>query len=145
MRVSNAQKSGAATLRLHWENAPQTAATITLNVSAAAQDFARLAPASLTLTDYSRVEKVADLPRKLSTTGAPAGYQPMAGDVCYYAPWGNLAVFLQDFQFANGLVLLGRLEDTPEAPLAATLTRLRHAGEQQVRMERIESIDAPKQ
>lgn len=145
MRKSNAAQTGAAVQRLHliWQDAEKATATISLHASATAQDFARLAPCLLTLADYGRVEKVADLPRKLDTSGAPAGYQPMAGDVCYYAPWGNLAVFLQDFPFAAGLVPLGRIDDSPNAPLGATLARLRQRGTQRVRMERIQH-SAPK-
>jgi hypothetical protein len=43
----------------------------TLTDSAAARDFAALLPLTLTLSDYAGNEKVSDLPRKLSTTGAP--------------------------------------------------------------------------
>jgi hypothetical protein len=31
----------------------------------------------------------------LSTDGAPAGARPEAGDLTYYSPWGNLAVFIE--------------------------------------------------
>lgn len=35
------------------------------------------------------------------------------GDITYYSPWGNLALFYRDFGHASGLVRLGRL-DVPE-------------------------------
>jgi hypothetical protein len=86
----------------------------TLVEGAAARDFAALLPLTLTLSDYAETEKVSDLPRKLSTTGAPAGTAAKAGDINYYAPWGNLAIFYQDFRHSDGLVNLGRIESGME-------------------------------
>lgn len=39
------------------------------------------------------LKKIADLPTKLTTQNAPHGYAGKAGDLTYYAPWGNLAFF----------------------------------------------------
>ncbi|MFJ4048951.1 cyclophilin-like fold protein [Pseudomonas hunanensis] len=82
----------------------------TLDDNAASRDFLALLPLTLKLSDYASTEKVADLPKKLSTHGTPAGYAAEAGDITYYAPWGNLAIFYRRFQHASGLVRLGRLE-----------------------------------
>lgn len=82
----------------------------TLEDSAAARDFAALLPLTLDLEDYAATEKIAQLPKKLSTTGAPAGMTPTIGDITYYAPWGNLAIFNKDFGHSAGLVKLGRIE-----------------------------------
>lgn len=87
----------------------------TLEDSAAARDFAALLPLELTLRDYNRTEKIADLPRRLSTEGTPDGIDPEIGDITYYAPWGNLAIFYRDFGYSRGLVRLGRLERDVEA------------------------------
>lgn len=84
--------------------------TATLNNSRAAKDFLAMLPLTLTLSDYGETEKVCDLPRKLSVSGSPAGYTPKAGDLAYYAPWGNLAVFRRDFGYSDRLVKLGRLD-----------------------------------
>lgn len=89
--------------------------TAVLEDSEAARDFAALLPIELTLSDYNRTEKVADLPQRLSTAGAPEGVTPVAGDIAYYAPWGNLAIFYRDFGYSRGLVRLGRLEAQIEA------------------------------
>jgi hypothetical protein len=102
--------------------------TATLENSEAARDFLSLLPLKLTLTDYNGTEKIADLPRKLSTRGAPAGFDPDAGDVAYYAPWGNLAIFYRDFGWSSGLVKLGRLDSGVEllrgrGPLEVTIER----------------------
>lgn len=83
----------------------------TLNDCQAAQEFFALLPLTLTLNDYGGgIEKVTDLPRKLSTQGSPAGYTPLAGDIAYYAPWGNLAIFRRDFNHSTGLIKLGHIE-----------------------------------
>lgn len=80
-----------------------------LHDNAAARDFAKLLPLRLTVRDYARTELIADLPQKLSREGAPDGFDPSVGDITYYAPWGNLAIFYRDAPFASGLISLGRL------------------------------------
>ncbi len=101
----------------------------TLEDTEAARDFAALLPLKLTLEDYNSTEKIADLPRKLSTDGAPAGVDPDVGDIAYYAPWGNLAVFYRDFGYSRGLVKLGSIDagvETLQRPgsLRATIERV---------------------
>lgn len=91
------------------------AITATLNDSDAARDFSSLLPVSVELEDYASTEKVASLPRRLSTTGAPAGSDPEAGDIAYYAPWGNLAMYYRGFGYSAGLVKLGRIDGDVEA------------------------------
>ena len=86
----------------------------TLNGSKAAQDFASLLPLSITLQDYASTEKISDLPKRLSTDGAPPGFDPSVGDITYYAPWGNLAIFYRDFAYSEGLVSLGKLDSGVE-------------------------------
>ena len=82
----------------------------TLADTAVARDFAALLPLDFSLDDYAATEKIAYLPRKLTTAGAPPGTAAAAGDICYYAPWGNLALFYRDSGHAKGLVRLGRLD-----------------------------------
>ncbi|WP_164000422.1 cyclophilin-like fold protein [Pyxidicoccus caerfyrddinensis] len=93
--------------------------TATLLDNATARDFAALLPLTLALTDYASTEKVSDLPKRLSTKGAPSGSTPSAGDIAYYAPWGNLAIFYKDFSHSSGLIKLGRLDGDVEALRAA--------------------------
>jgi hypothetical protein len=73
-------------------------------------DFVSLLPLSLTLRDYPGTEKVSDLPRRLSTDGTPPGMDPEVGDIAFYAPWGNLAIFNRDFEYSRRLVKLGHIE-----------------------------------
>jgi hypothetical protein len=96
-------------IRLTINGTPVDAA---LNDSATAQDFAAQLPLTVPLTDFHRAEKIADLPRRLSTSGAPEGAAPRPGDLAYYAPWGNLAVFYRGGSHANGLVIIGHMADS---------------------------------
>lgn len=82
----------------------------TLNNTVAARDFAAMLPVTVTLSDFHATEKVADLPGKLSTTGSPKGTDAKRGDITYYSPWGNLAIFYRDFEYAPGLVNLGHID-----------------------------------
>ena len=89
--------------------------TATLYDTPTARDFASMLPLTLTLEDYSKTEKISDLPKKLIKDGAPAGADPSVGDIAYYAPWGNLALFYKDFKYSDGLILLGKLDGGVEA------------------------------
>lgn len=113
-------------LRLYID---QQVVTATLDDNAAARDFAALLPLSLTLKEYAGVERISDLPGKLSVAGSPAGVVPKTGDIIYYAPWGNLAIFVGDDVYAAGLVRLGRID--------AGLSVLQRPGPMKVRIERI--------
>jgi hypothetical protein len=115
-----------ARIRISFEGAVLTG---TLNDSRAAQDFAAMLPITLTLADYNSTEKISDLPSRLSREGAPAGIAPTAGDIAYYAPWGNLAIFYRGFRHSPGLISLGRIDEGIEAlrqpgPITARIERL---------------------
>ncbi|WP_306151293.1 cyclophilin-like fold protein [Roseovarius sp. MMSF_3281] len=97
----------------------------TLEDTTAGQDFAAMLPLDLTLSDYHGIEKVADLPRKLDTSGAPASYKPETGDITLYAPWGNLAIFYKPFQASRGLVRLGEFDGPIDALIQDGSIRVR--------------------
>jgi len=82
----------------------------TLLDSPTSRDFYSLLPMTITLEDYASTEKIAYMPRKLSTAGAPDGVDPAVGDIAYYAPWGNVAIFYRDAGYAKGLIKLGSLD-----------------------------------
>ena len=84
--------------------------TATLADSARSRDFVSLLPLTLTLKNYGATEKISDLPRKFSVKDAPAGHDPDAGDITYYAPWGTLAIFRKDFRYSDGLIKLGKID-----------------------------------
>jgi len=98
---------------------PDRTLTGTLYDTPTARALAAMLPLTLTLDDYNKTEKVSDLPGKLTRQGAPAGADPSAGDIAYYAPWGNLALFYKDFPYSDGLILLGKLDGGAEALGAA--------------------------
>jgi len=77
-------------------------AEATLLDNATARDFLSLLPMTLTLEDYN-------------TAGAAGGVDPSVGDIAYYAPWGNLAIFYKDFGYSRGLISLGRIDSGVEA------------------------------
>ncbi len=84
--------------------------TAKLTDNATSRDFLSLLPLTLELEDYASTEKVAQLPRRLSTEGTPAAMTPRAGDFTYYAPRGNLAIFYNDGPHSPGLIKLGTLD-----------------------------------
>lgn len=102
-----------------------------LEESKATRDFLAQLPLELELKDYSDTEKIAYLPRKLDTSDAPAGIDPDVGDVTYYAPWGNLAIFYQDFGYSPGLIKLGTV--------STGLEHLRFSGAKSARIELVTS------
>ncbi|HMO30453.1 cyclophilin-like fold protein [Enterovirga sp.] len=127
-------QAGAPTIVFKMEGGRSFTATLADNPSA--RDFLSLLPMSLTLKDYASTEKIADLPKRLSTDGAPEGFAPSAGDVAYYAPWGNLAIFHRDFRHSPGLIHLGRIQ--------GDFTALKQTGPLDVRIERPPVSAAPK-
>lgn len=93
--------------------------TVRLRVSLAdnpsACDFLSQLPLTLKAEDYANSEKIAYLPKRLSTQDAPDGHPAKRGDFTYYAPWGNLAMFYKDFKgTAPNLVYLGKITEGVE-------------------------------
>ena len=113
-------------IRLHVNG---EVATATLADNATAHDFAALLPLTIGLRDFAKVERIGDLPRKLPTVGAPAGLDPVVGDIAYYAPLNHLVFFAGDNVYANGLVRMGRVD--------TGLAALQRPGPLQVRIERM--------
>jgi len=96
-----------ARIRLSFDG---KAAIVKLRDNPTSRDLLRRLPLELKFSDYADTEKIARLPKKLSTAGAPTGFDPAVGDVTYYSPWGNLAIFYRDFGYAKGLISLGSIE-----------------------------------
>ena len=87
-----------------------TIVTATLYDNPTTRDFISLLPLELILEDYAGTEKISYLSKKLSTENTPSGYDPSVGDITYYGPWGNLAIFYNDFGYAKGLIKLGKID-----------------------------------
>lgn len=75
------------------------------------RDFGSILPLDLTIEDYSNNEKIVHLPRKLTEQGSGPFTSEAPGDLCYYAPWGNLAFFYAGYSFSRGLIRLGHLDN----------------------------------
>ena len=93
MKDEGLKKSDSMKIRLRVNDKTITA---TLIDSKTTRDFISLLPLTVTLEDYAGTEKISDLPKRLSTEGAPSGGDPSVGDIAYYAPWGNLSIFYRD-------------------------------------------------
>lgn len=85
---------------------------ITLYNTPAANALYNMLPLELSFEDYNGVEKISYLSQALPITGESDGYDPNVGDFCLYAPWGNLSIFYQDFQYSDGLILLGHIDSS---------------------------------
>jgi hypothetical protein len=97
--------------------------------NATARDFASMLPLILTMEDYDSIERVSNLSRKLSTQGAPAGMTPEAGELTHYAPWGNLAIFIEPRSYSRSLLPLGKVDEG--------LSILARPGPYKLRIERV--------
>jgi hypothetical protein len=100
------------------------ATTATLADNATARDFASMLPLTLTFEDYASTEKIGYLPRKLTEEGGEPFQDPAIGDINYYAPWGNLAIFYRDYRYSNGLIRLGRLDGSVDAVMGPGRPRM---------------------
>ena len=65
-------------------------------------------------SDYNGTEKIAYPPEALPSEGEPDGCDPDVGDLCLYAPWGNLCIFYRDFRYSQSLIKLGHVESGME-------------------------------
>lgn len=83
---------------------------ITLYDTPAANALYDMLPLELTFEDFNSIEKISYLEQSLTTEGEPDGCDPDTGDLCLYAPWGNLSIFYQDFRYSEGLVMLGHID-----------------------------------
>ncbi|QDK42325.1 hypothetical protein DOM21_12900 [Bacteriovorax stolpii] len=82
---------------------------IELNNSSTSKAFYEQLPLNAKMEDYASNEKIFYPPEKLSTLGTPKGYEPKLGDVAYYSPWGNVAVFYKNFSYSDGLIKMGEI------------------------------------
>ncbi|XVX20154.1 cyclophilin-like fold protein [Actinomycetota bacterium] len=82
---------------------------IELDDSATARDLAAWLPLSLTFSDFGGQEKTATLPAAPTMDGVPAGADPTADEIGYYAPNRVLVLYYEDIGYFDGIVRLGRM------------------------------------
>ncbi|WEX78117.1 cyclophilin-like fold protein [Sinorhizobium numidicum] len=102
--------------------------TATLYDNPSARDLASMLPLNLRIEDYGENEKIIHLPRKLTEEASGPFGNERPGDLCYFKPWGNLALFYADYRW-DGLIRLGRFDNGFDPLLVR--------GEFPVRIERI--------
>jgi hypothetical protein len=77
------------------------------------RDFVSMLPLTLDFRDFNAMEKVGDLPRRLTTEGS-TGSAPANGDLIYFVPWGNLGFFYnadrRDVTFDDRVIPIGTIE-----------------------------------
>lgn len=83
--------------------------------NATARDLIAQLPLIMTFSDYGRQEKLASLPRKLSTEGVPPGNSARPGDIGYYAPAGVLVFYYREVGYFNGIVRMGQFDGNMNA------------------------------
>jgi hypothetical protein len=92
--------------------------TATVHESPAGRDLLDQLPQTITMSDHGGVEKTGPLESPLSLDGQPAGADPAVGDLGYYAPGNDLVLYYGDQSYYDGIVILGRLDDTATSRLA---------------------------
>lgn len=83
--------------------------TAALYDNPSARDFYGMLPLQLKISDFAHNEKIAYLPRKLTEEGSGPFGNEQPYDLCYYVPWGNLAMFYAAYRHP-GLIRLGRFD-----------------------------------
>jgi hypothetical protein len=84
--------------------------TATLYDNPSARDFYSMLPLDLTIKDFSTNEKIVYLPRKLTEERRGPFGNEQPGDLCYYIPWGNLALYYGNYTYGSSLIRLGRFD-----------------------------------
>lgn len=87
---------------------------VTLYDTPAAHALYDMLPLELTFEDFNGIEKIAYMDNELPAEGEPGEFDPDVGDLCLYAPWGNLSIFYKDFRNSNGLISLGHIDSGME-------------------------------
>lgn len=103
-----------------------------INNSKAGNDFLSLLPLSVKAEDFNSTEKIFYLSKKLNTQNEPDGINPKAGDITYYAPWGNIAIFYKNFRYSNNLIYLGKFENVSDVEKLSNIK-----GNFDIRIERV--------
>jgi hypothetical protein len=97
-------------------------ATATLEDSAPARDFAAMLPTTIRMQDLLGREKPGRLPRQLSIEGASREFDYQVGELAYWPPGNEIAIFYADDGQAipqPGLVRLGTIDTGLEVIAAA--------------------------
>ncbi|MCB0662977.1 MAG: hypothetical protein KDC24_09570 [Saprospiraceae bacterium] len=75
------------------------------------RSFLKQFPLTVTVEDHAGTEKIFYPKPPLDKKGAPDGAKPVKGDIMYYAPWDDVAIFYKSFRYAPGLIPMGNIQD----------------------------------
>ena len=78
------------------------------------KDFLSLLPMEYSFSDMDNIEKIGYPKRRLLVKEEDKGWEPKKGDVCYYLPYGSIAIFYEDCEQNSNLVYLGAIESDIE-------------------------------
>lgn len=93
------------TMKIQIEN-NETTIIYELNESDGAKQLYDQLPLKVEVENFSTNEKIFYPPKKLDTKNTPMA-NAKAGTLAYYAPWGNVVMFYDDFGKGQGLYELG--------------------------------------
>ncbi len=88
--------------------------------NATARDLISQLPLTLNFRDFNAVEKIAQVPRKLSMAGVPPGDDPFPRDIGYYAPSGDIVFYYDDVGYFTGIVRIGQFDGSVDAIVSQT-------------------------
>ncbi len=111
IQAAETNRTGKSTIMRIRVQANGQDVTFALNESRAAMDLVAQLPLEIAVENYGGIEKIFYPPRKLDTTVTPLAENVTAGLLAYYAPWGNVVMFFDDFRPADGLYELGRVHE----------------------------------
>jgi hypothetical protein len=87
------------------------AAVATLYDTPAAEDLLNQLPLDVIMKDFASKEKIYVLPKKLRTSNPSS----QSGDLAFYIPWGNVALFYNQTMVSDeDLLILGKFESGRE-------------------------------
>ncbi len=94
-----------------------------LNDSPAASSLLEQLPLTIEVEDYSTNEKIFYPPQELDTSDTPTAAGG-AGTLAYYAPWGDVVMFYEDYNENPSLFELGQIVSGEElvARMSGTIT-----------------------
>lgn len=98
-------------IRIIWQGGEASATLLDNPLSG---EFLKLLPLEAEFKDFGGAEKIFYPPEKLSSKGGLSADERQ-GDFCYYAPWGNIALFYNGFGHGPSLYVLGSLESGKES------------------------------
>ncbi len=88
--------------------------------NATARDLIAQLPLTLRFGDFNGVEKLAQLPRKLSLDDVPTGDDPNPRDIGYYAPSGDVVFYYDEVGYFTGIVRIGQFDGSMDVIVRQT-------------------------